>query len=103
MILMSPLDDASVGLVEPLMKRGKPKPQITKRVAWSIKETTALCQGVIEYAGPKWAQISTAAELKQRTNVHCKDRMRVLMKQYESNDILDVAERWINEYNQTDE
>jgi hypothetical protein len=42
-------------------------------------------------------------ELKKRTNVHCKDRMRVLMKRYESSDLLDVAEHWINDLNQTDD
>lgn len=75
----------------------------TKRVAWSVEESIALCQGVLKYSGAKWAEISTDPALNQRTNVHCKDRMRVIMKQYDSSDPLDVAERFINDSNQTDD
>jgi hypothetical protein len=96
-------DIAAIAIVEPSAKRGKSKLVLAKRVAWSIGETRALCQGVINFSGPKWAEISTAPELKHRNNVHCKDRMRVLLKQYGSNDLVEVAERWMNDFSQTDE
>lgn len=56
-----------------------------------------MCQGVIRLSGAKWAEISEAPELKRRNNVQCKDRVRVLMKQYQSKDIIHVAERWLED------
>ena len=68
-----------------------------KRFGWTTSETAALCQGVIRLSGAKWAEISEAPELKRRNNVQCKDRMRVLMKQYQSKDMIRVAEQWLED------
>ena len=73
-------------------KRAKKKSG--RRVAWTSEETAVLCQGVIKF-GAKWAQISTADVLLNRTGPNCKDRMRTLVKQTGGGEYLDVAQCWL--------
>jgi hypothetical protein len=81
-------------------KREKTKQGSLKRVPWMAEETKALCDGIIQYSGGKWASIAHLSGLEQRANTHCKDRMRVLMRQYGSDDIVATAEKWIKDHYQ---
>jgi hypothetical protein len=88
-------DDGDDG--EIISSSSKKEKRALKRVGWTARETTALCNGVIRLSGAKWAAISEAPELKRRNNVQCKDRMRILMKYYQSTDLIKVAEQWIED------
>jgi Myb-like DNA-binding domain len=65
-------------------KRTKTMDNALHRIPWTAEETQALCQGVLDHGGAKWAVICKANALSRRSNVHCKDRMRTLMRQYDA-------------------
>ena len=66
-----------------------------KRRPWTEEETTVLCEGFIQFSH-SWAAIAKLPGLEMRTNMQCKDRMRVLLGQLETTDALKAAENWLS-------
>lgn len=82
----------------PLPARKKNKSGSLERVPWTDKETRVLCEGVVKYSAGKWATIAKLDGLELRTNMHCKDRMRVLVKQLDCDDAPEAAQCWLEEH-----
>lgn len=78
-------------------ERKKLKSGALQRIPWSADETAVLCRGIIEHGGGKWALI--ARKLTRRSNVHAKDKGRVLLRQYGTDSLVEAAEKFIEEHN----
>ena len=76
-------------------KRPKARAGSVKRRPWTEEETTVLCEGFIQFSH-SWAAIAKLPGLEMRTNMQCKDRMRVLLGQLETTDALKAAENWLS-------
>ena len=77
-------------------KRAKTASGSLKRKQWAAEETRVLCDGFIQYS-TKWVEIARLPRLKVRTNMHCKDRMSVLMHQLDVLDARKAAEEWLRQ------
>ena len=77
-------------------KRAKTDSGSLKRKQWTTEETRVLCDGFIQYS-TKWVEIARLPGLELRTNMHCKDRMRVLMHQLGVSDAREAAEEWLRQ------
>ena len=79
-------------------ERKKLKSGALQRIPWSAEETAVLCRGIIEHGGGKWALI--AKKMTRRTNVHCKDKARILLRHYGGENLVEAAEKFIKEHEQ---
>ena len=77
-------------------KRAKTASGSLKRKQWTMEETRVLCDGFIQYS-TKWVEIARLPGLEMRTNMHCKDRMRVLMHRLGIADARKAAEEWLRQ------
>ena len=89
------VNDPSVPKAEST-ERKKLKSGALQRIPWSAEETAVLCRGIIEHGGGKWALI--AKKMARRTNVHCKDKARILLRQYGGENLVEAAEKFIKEH-----